>query len=1039
MPNKDLPAKNAVVDEDVEEVVSGSESVDEEWEDQPSLSEALEAAGESITRLRDVNALCDDYDDVQTALNSLLDDANAMVEGLNNDKEGKLDDEVNEEEKALDLMNLAKCLDEVYDLVSALEDGNANLQISEALDCIRDCHTTIKGLASCSEESPEDNTASQPATLQFPDLPMHRFVGRSEILQLGVDHLCLTPASPSKVLITGENGSGKTTFALQLLHQDEVQATYENGLGCRYIDCAPFYGDGEQNSGGAGLLLAKAVLAAFQVELQPMEKDFLGFLYRELMVKGSKTNYLLVLDGLIDDAIPEEGNGSGLTLTVKKVVETMAAIHCVSLVVVTSQEMVRQMLSWSLVIPEEGNLGPLDLASAVEMFEELLQEELIKGQEENDEPVEMPDRDDIVELLQFQVANRLPLGIKFLAGMQKFHNDPLETCRHLEERIHATLKSPYSTSHAGLTPIFDTFLRSVVKKTKITRDAPRLMGLLAFLPEGLPNYKKVLPRLTSDEYLSFDVFEEPEASVEMLLKAALVETRPSASGVEALVVSQSVKQYFQIDPEENSLLANDLSILVYFIDCQRIDTSTPNLAIALGARNIQYLLNWYLKQNSSYNAADLAYKCSYMLSINRGILDEGVMGNIRSVYEGLLAETEARETEDGDDADAQQVDSDEARRRLVDFLLSYGRLLEHVNRAEQTRKVVREAIEIAETMEDDLRVGAALIIEGQASQLDDHHDESYASFQRASTIFEAHGSEEELNLARALHGMGYARRMKGFYEESRELEERACALCKQRGDTVFLGDALYGLGMTYKMTGRYDEALEKYEETRQLSLNSGNMTVAASTLNSMGQIFIIKDQPAEAMEKYQAAYQIFKQIQSQVGMARALDNIGEALREMGRFDEAIEKNKEAYTILKSFGDLLGMGNALDNWGMSLKRLERQEEAVTKFQEAVDIFQRAGLPRSRANALYHLGEVLFLLKQDYESASAFEESSSTFAMIGLDAWAAKAKWQAGLAYEFMGSVVLAGITYGQVYEAYKKMGYEDGMTSATDKIASLGAF
>ncbi|KAF9528700.1 hypothetical protein CPB83DRAFT_308936 [Crepidotus variabilis] len=203
--------------------------------------------------------------------------------------------------------------------------------------------------------------------------PNYRFFGRADMLRRGATHLC-SSSLPAKVLIAGENGSGKTGLALQLLQHKEVKVMFGDGTGCWYIDCTPFYSGGGA-SGEAAVALIMAILEQLNVELRPTEKEILGFLYNKLVARGSKTRILLVLDGLEDTCL-EENNKRVQNLTMKRVIKTLASIYCVSLVVVTCGQSMRQLLPWTLVLPGQDTLGPLELNDAVDMFEDISREGL---------------------------------------------------------------------------------------------------------------------------------------------------------------------------------------------------------------------------------------------------------------------------------------------------------------------------------------------------------------------------------------------------------------------------------------------------------------------------------------------------------------------------------------------------------------------------------------------------------------------------------------------------------------------------------------
>lgn len=177
-----------------------------------------------------------------------------------------------------------------------------------------------------------------------------------------------------------------------------------------------------------------------------------------------------------------------------------------------------------------------------------------------------------------------------------------------------------------------------------------------------------------------------------------------------MVVSQSIKKYFRPDPEENSSFVDDLNTLTLFIDRHLASVRTQDVALALGNTNIYLLLDWLLKHKPDHTSAYMAYETCFMLVRCRSLLNEALMSNIRRVHEVSIAEAEEQVMAGGGE-DAQDK-ADQERRRLIDFLLDYSRLLEILSLADKTKQRALEAECPAKAMGDERRVGEALIAQG---------------------------------------------------------------------------------------------------------------------------------------------------------------------------------------------------------------------------------------------------------------------------------------------------------------------------------------
>ncbi len=228
----------------------------------------------------------------------------------------------------------------------------------------------------------------------------------------------------------------------------------------------------------------------------------------------------------------------------------------------------------------------------------------------------------------------------------------------------------------------------------------------------------------------------------------------------------------------------------------------------------------------------------------------------------------------------------------------------------------------------------------------------------AYDFFYAAGNNVEM--ARALTNMSYARMMQGRYDDSKHHAAACFKYADAADDNPGRFTALGNLGYAEYLHGNLEEAHLIYAQIDTLDQDKLSPISRAFALNNTGEILQALGDMDSAMSKFKAAYTIFKSFKHRRGMAFTRNNLAGVQTFKGEYAAARVLYAEAHAIYKDIGDRSGIGHSLSALGNVASFLGETEKAYDYFRQALVIRQALNETRTIADSCNDLGETAFAL-------------------------------------------------------------------------------
>ncbi|KAF9556880.1 TPR-like protein [Agrocybe pediades] len=787
----------------------------------------------------------------------------------------------------------------------------------------------------------------------------------------------------ARLAILGQGGIGKTSLSLVILHHASVKNAFTDKR--YFISCESLRN---------GLDLTQAILHTLNVSILSQTLDLKTALVQQLESLGKSLFLLDNFETLSNDS-------SSINI-----LETISSISSISLLINMRGEFPPPSISWSLLLPARG-LGPLSLTAAKALY--------LQRQPTSADP-NAPNTQ-LDNLLN--EVDCVPLAVFILSELGKRYPVEVLQQRWIQSKTRL-LKLPGAAS-SRLTSVaisLDMSMNSTMLKDH--PEAVRLLRLLAFLPEGLPNSFTLFPLLTSS-------FEDSYDALDTLCQTSLVQRTDHV-----ISMLNPTRQYLNSSMDSHrKALESDLDIVFKFI----IDSVRENsdILVLLGKANIADLFSLYLDSHAEAEhvqegllCADFLYNHDMLTTalIDTVIIKAKALGSsniLAKAFEHkgniLLSLNDWKGSEVAYCAAYplyQQLGYKlEMAKSLTSLGISYETQSDHARAAESYSK----AYTVYTELEDQSGAASSLVHLGEAYRMQNKYAEATETHVKASTIFKEIGNKK--GLADSLKAHADVLSLQTQYSQARSKLEEA------RMNKVFAkARCLRAIGDIVGLQGRYAQALEKYDAAYEIFAPAKYQSGMALCLSSKGRALIMVNKYSEAMEALQTARRIFSSIGDKLNLAYCLDHIGDCYKMQEQYAKALEKHIAAYKLHESIHDKLGMAKSLHS--LDVLRLQHKfSEAFIKSKASLDIYTEVGDQCGRARSLLSLGNQL-LRRND--RASAIENlllASSIYQALGNVHGMAATFTFLGDAYRMSNNPRESLKMYTEARALYQQLGHQQG--------------
>ena len=220
----------------------------------------------------------------------------------------------------------------------------------------------------------------------------------------------------------------------------------------------------------------------------------------------------------------------------------------------------------------------------------------------------------------------------------------------------------------------------------------------------------------------------------------------------------------------------------------------------------------------------------------------------------------------------------------LDVLLKLGKVHELVGNWHRAEEVDREAMGIAEDLDDGLRRASCQIALAEVVRKQGRYDEALELLNQAARGFAAFG--EESGVARVSHLIGTVWAQRGGYDKALEHYNKSLRIRERIGDKAGMASLYSNLGMIEEYRGDYESSRAFHERALALRESVGERWAIGNSMNNLGMIAVLQKRYDEARDWFMKSMLANREVGDAWMVAICHNNLGNATRGMGDYEAA---------------------------------------------------------------------------------------------------------------------------------------------------------
>ncbi len=259
--------------------------------------------------------------------------------------------------------------------------------------------------------------------------------------------------------------------------------------------------------------------------------------------------------------------------------------------------------------------------------------------------------------------------------------------------------------------------------------------------------------------------------------------------------------------------------------------------------------------------------------------------------------------------------------------------LRTISENEESLKVAKELIELAQSREDEPTEAAALKEAGTASYLMGNMEVAEEYFHQAAGILASTGDRAQL--ARVYNNLGLVCRNTMRQGEMIRYFRRALEIFRELNDSIGQRFPLGNLGIVYFERGEYERAFECFSAIKASLGDRADLMMEAKVDFSIGEIFLEVGLLDKARESCERALETFMTIGNRQGESEVLGTLGGIHLAKGDIQIAKEYFERSIEVKKAIGNVVGMLHSRITLARISNMEGRHEEALRLAREVLE--------------------------------------------------------------------------------------------------------
>ncbi|WP_282015546.1 tetratricopeptide repeat-containing sensor histidine kinase [Marinifilum flexuosum] len=305
-------------------------------------------------------------------------------------------------------------------------------------------------------------------------------------------------------------------------------------------------------------------------------------------------------------------------------------------------------------------------------------------------------------------------------------------------------------------------------------------------------------------------------------------------------------------------------------------------------------------------------------------------------------------------------------------LYDLGNLYRRVNNFRRALDCHSQALEIRETISDQLAISASYNNIGEIHKILNKHQEALEYFNKSLEIRIKEGSEKEV--AYTLNNIGSVYWLDKDYANALEYYLKSLEIRSKLGDKSDIASSLNNLGNVYKNLNKYNKALDYYKKALNIREELGDESLIAYTLNDIGGIYWRLNNFNESLNFYNRSLKIRRKLGNKRFTAATLKNIGTVYKDLNELDFSLKHYNESLKIYDETGDLKEQANVYSLIGNLYRSYNNFDKSQEFHKIALNLHEKLGNTKGIAYSSNSIGEILM---NYYKSDDALKYLQSAY--------------------------------------------------------------
>jgi tetratricopeptide (TPR) repeat protein len=314
-------------------------------------------------------------------------------------------------------------------------------------------------------------------------------------------------------------------------------------------------------------------------------------------------------------------------------------------------------------------------------------------------------------------------------------------------------------------------------------------------------------------------------------------------------------------------------------------------------------------------------------------------------------------------------DLDTQKRREAKVLTVLGGVLQKQDKFKDARQVFEQAIEIAETLNDQSSLAIGLNCLGGLLQKQGKLEEAQQTFERGIKIAET--LNDQSSLAIGLNCLGGLLQKQGKLEEAQQTFERQIEIAETLNKQSQLAIGLNCLGVLLQQQNKLEEAQQAFERSIKIAETLNNQSSLAIGLNRLGGLLQQQGKLEEAQQTFERQIEIAETLNNQSQLAIGLIYLRELLNKQGKLEEAQVAFERSIEVNEALNNQSQLATDLKRLGRLLHKQGKFEEAQQACERYIEVAQALNNQSQLATGLKQLGRLLQQQGKIEEAQQAFE--------------------------------------------------------------------